>query len=55
MAGLHLRQRPLKHFVEVSSVCAEVKKWGKAVQGSVLLFDRRRGPLEQTDPPARTE
>ena len=47
MAGLYLRRRLLKHFVEVSSVCAEVKKWGKAIEGSVLLFDRRSGPLRQ--------
>jgi GGDEF domain-containing protein len=43
MAGVHLGQRELTHYLEVSSICAECKKYAKARPGSGLLIDRRRG------------
>jgi diguanylate cyclase (GGDEF)-like protein len=55
MAGVYLRQRSLEHFLQVASVCAEVKKLGKSVQGSVLVFDRREGPFGAPGDPSCKE
>lgn len=45
MAGVRLSDRPFEHHLQVANVCAEVKKEAKAIPGTNLVMDRRRGPL----------
>ena len=45
MAGVRLADRPFEHHLQVANVCAEVKKEAKAIPGTNLVMDRRRGPL----------
>jgi len=42
MSGVGLSRRVFSHHLEVSAVCAELKKKAKAIPGSVLFLDRRR-------------
>jgi PleD family two-component response regulator len=41
MAGVRLDQKEFNSFIEVSEVCAEIKRMGKSLDGSNLLLDRR--------------
>lgn len=45
MGGVRLLTYPFKRYLEVASVCAEVKHMAKAVVGSNLFMDRRAGDL----------
>jgi GGDEF domain-containing protein len=49
LAGVQLRSRQFSRYLEVASVCAEVKHLAKAVPGSNLCLDRR-----DVDSPAET-
>ena len=42
MAGVRLDQKPFNSFIEVSEVCAEIKRMGKSIDGSNLILDRRQ-------------
>ena len=42
MAGVRLDQKAFKSFIEVSEVCAEIKRMGKSIDGSNLVLDRRQ-------------
>jgi len=56
MGGVRLRSREFSRFLEVASVCAEVKHMAKTVPGSNLFMDRRaldeeEGALPPDAPP----
>ncbi len=42
LCGVHLQERKFEHFLEVASVCAELKEVAKANPGSCVFFDRRK-------------
>lgn len=42
LAGVDLKDRPFSHYLQVTNICAEVKKRSKAVPGSSFFMDRRR-------------
>jgi PleD family two-component response regulator len=44
LAGVRLDQKSFSSFIEVSEVCAEIKRKGKSIDGSNLLLDRRAQP-----------
>lgn len=47
LAGVRLLTHEFHRFLEVASVCAEVKHAAKAIPGSVLFMDRRGTALEE--------
>lgn len=50
MGGVRLLTHDFQRFLEVASVCAEVKKAAKAIPGSVLFMDRRGLLVGESDP-----
>lgn len=48
MAGVYLDQRDFECYAQVSTVCTEVKKRAKAMEGSALVFDRRSSLLDDS-------
>ena len=46
MGGVRLLSHDFHRFLEVASICTEVKHVAKSIPGSVLFMDRRGQALE---------
>lgn len=47
MAVLRSEGRKFSHPAELSSIASQVKEWGKSIEGSVVVFNRRQNPNER--------